>query len=377
MFALMTIFCAALLLSGCSLLFGGSEAEEPTPEAEDRVIVPTFTPTPELPPTATPEPTPAQAAVVEVAPSQPATESAEVTTTETTTETNAETNAVTNTVTTTESAPAAPAEAQPAPTTAPPAATSVPKIVVNAAAVNARGGPGTDYGLIGAVTQGQAFDVVGRNADGTWWQFCCVNGQQAWIFGELVSVENPDTVPVAQNIPAPPVAVAPPTQPPAAPAQPAPPAEQPANTPEPAPPPAAGAVNAGGCGGDDGCKFRISGGPSFAANGGGEMKLQLFFKHSGVDGGQPQGDYRLAVERDGQLIVPFADTTSIALSSNQGSMGKYNYEAKVPASSLPGGTLEGTYSFWVLDGNRERDSDVFTMNVPAGQGEIWIEFDQG
>ena len=357
LFVMMALFCATLLLSGCSLLFGGSDVEEPTPEAEDRVIVPTFTPTPELPATATPEPTPEQAAVVEVAPVQPAAESAQVTNTETTTDT----------------AAAAPVEAQPTP--APPAATSVPKVVVSGAAVNARGGPGTDYGIVGAVTQGQAFDVVGRNVDGTWWQFCCVNGQQAWIFGELVTVENPDTVPVAQNIPAPPVAVAPPTQPPAAPA---PPAEQPTNTPEPAAPPsAAGAVNAGACGGDDGCKFRISGAPSFAANGGGEMKLQLFFKHSGVSGGQPQGDYRLAVERDGQLIATFADTRSIALSSNQGSMGLYNYEAKVPASSLPGGTLEGTYFFWVLDGNRERDSEVFRMDVPPGQGEIWIEFDQG
>jgi uncharacterized protein YraI len=251
--------------------------------------------------------------------------------------------------------------------------------VVSAAAANARSGPGTDYGLVGAVNQGQSFDIIGRNPEGTWWQFCCVNGQNAWIFGELVTVENAANVPVAQNIPAAPVAAAPPAQAPAQseqPAQPEQPAEQPTNTPEPAPP-ASGAVNAGNCGGDDGCKFRVSGGPSFAPNGGGEMKLQLFFKHSGVDGGQPQGDYRLAVERDGQLIVPFADARSIPLSSNQGPMGRYNYEAKVSASSLPGGTLEGTYYFWVLDGNRERDSEVFRMEVPPGQGEIWIEFDQG
>jgi hypothetical protein len=136
-------------------------------------------------------------------------------------------------------------------------------------------------------------------------------------------------------------------------------------------------VNAGDCGGDDGCKFRMTGGPSFADNGGGEMKLQLFFMHSGVDGGQPQGDYRLGVERDGQLIPGFADTTSIALSKNQGSMGPYNYEGKVQSGNLPGGSLEGTYYFWVLDGNRQRDSDVFSMYVAPGQGEIWIQFDQG
>jgi len=31
----------------------------------------------------------------------------------------------------------------------------------------------------------------------------------------------------------------------------------------------------------------------------------------------------------------------------------------------------------VLDGNGERDSTDFTINVPDGQGEIWIQFDQG
>ena len=341
--AVVALLTITLLMSGCSLLFGGSDSEEPTPETEDRTIVPTFTPTPEVPATPIPEPTVAPAAVVEVP--------AEAT-----------------------QAPVeeAPAAEAPTPTVEVPSPTPIPKAVVNIDAANTRGGPGTEYALVGAVSQGQAFDVIGKNPEGTWWQFCCVNGQQAWIFGELVTVENAGSVPVAQNIPAPPVVQAPPpTQPPAA------PAEQPTSAPEPAAPPAAGAVNAGGCGGDDGCKFRISGGPSFAGNGGGEMKLQLFFKHSGVDGGQPQGDYRLAVERDGQLIVPFADATSIALSKNQGSMGAYNYEAKVGAGNLPGGTLEGTYYFWVLDGNRERDSDVFQMYVPPGQGEIWIEFDQG
>ena len=137
-----------------------------------------------------------------------------------------------------------------------------------------------------------------------------------------------------------------------------------------------GPVNAGGCGGDDGCKFKLTGGPSFANNGGDEMKLQLFFMHSGIDGGQPQGDYHLAVERGGQLIPTFADATSIALTKNQGSMGPYNYEGKLGANYLPGARLDGLYYFWVLDGNRERDSDVFQMYVPAGQGEIWIQFDQ-
>lgn len=348
-FGVMLSFVLVMIsLSGCSLLFGGRNTEtEPTPDVSDRTIVPTFTPTTELPPTPEPQPTQPAPVVVDAAPTV---------------------------------AEAAPVAEEPTPTTEAPTPTPLPRLVSSGAA-NARSGPGTDYGLVGAINQGESFDVIGKNADGTWWQFCCVNGQQAWVFNDLVTVENAASVPVAQNIPAAPVAAAP-TQAPVA--QAPPPAEAPTNTPEPEqapeeapPPPQAGAVNSGGCGGDDGCKFKLVGGPSFSGNGGGEMKLQLFFKHSGVDGGQPQGDYRLAVERDGQLVSAFADTTSIALSSNQGSMGRYNYEAKVSASNLPGGTLEGTYFFWVLDGNRERDSDVFQMYVSPGQGEIWIEFDQG
>ena len=164
-------------LTGCSLLFGGGSAEEPTPVAEDRVLVPTFTPTPEVPATATPEPVSEPAEVV-VAPASnaPAGESPA------------------------ESPTAAPVTE---PTIEAPTATPIPKLVVSAPSANARNGPGTEYGLAGAVTQNQAFDAIGKNAEGTWWQFCCVNGQQAWIFGELVNVENGDSVQVAQNIPAP------------------------------------------------------------------------------------------------------------------------------------------------------------------------------
>jgi uncharacterized protein YraI len=342
-----------LLLSGCSLLFGGGSSDTPTPEPDNRVLVPTFTPTSETAAAPTEAPTTAPVANEQVAPA--ATEAT--------------------------SATEAPAATQPpaqeaTPTDLPvPSPTSIPKAVVNAASANARGGPGTDFNLVGEVTQGQSFDVIGKNQEGTWWQFCCVNGQQAWIFGELVNVDNGASVPLAQNIPTPPpVAVAPPTQPPPT-APPAAPPDQPQATDTPAPP-AGGAVNAGPCGGDDGCKFHIKGGPTCLANGGGELKMQLFFEHSGIDNGQPQGDYRLGLERDGQLIAPFADGKSIALSKNQGQSGPYNYEVKVGASSLPGGTLEGNYFFWVLDGNRERDSEVFTLYVPPGQGECWIDFDQ-
>lgn len=135
-------------------------------------------------------------------------------------------------------------------------------------------------------------------------------------------------------------------------------------------------VNAGSCGGDDGCKFKITGGPVFASDSSNKMKLQLFFTHKGIDDGQPQGDYHLAVERNGQLISTFVNAKSHAMVENLGDMGPYNYEAEVPTSELPDGVIEGLYYFWVLDGNYERDSEVFQMYIPSGTGKIWIEFDQ-
>ena len=177
----------------------------------------------------------------------------------------------------------------------------------------------------------------------------------------------PTDTPVPPDTPAPPTATPrpQPTSPPA-----------PTNTPVPPPPPPAGDAAECAALGGDGCKFKITGGPAFAANGGGELKLQLFFIHSGVDGGQPQGDYRVWLEKDGQKLPGFDDTTSLALSSQQGTLGKYNYEHKLGIDGLPGNTVNGNYVVWVLDGNRERDSLNFSFSVTDGQGEVWIQFDQ-
>ena len=92
----------------------------------------------------------------------------------------------------------------------------------------------------------------------------------------------------------------------------------------PSPPPAASdpCASIGG----DGCKFRVTGGPSFGENGGQELKLQFMFQHGGIDGGQPQGSYFVVLEKDGQKL-PISDSVrSIALDSSQGTLGKYNYE---------------------------------------------------
>lgn len=333
----------AMSLSGCGFLFGGG-AEEPTPTpAVVRPIVPTFTPTPVTEaPSPTPEPAEAAPTLVIALDLEAPPQGEPVAATETAAEDGA------------------------------PTATPQPKLTTKENAVNVRLGPGTNYGLAGTVNQGQEFTIVGSNAERTWWLICCVNGKEVWVFGELTNRENDQFAQVITDIPAPPQPVAQAPQPPAPPqSEPPPAAEQPA---EPAPPPAADpCANIGG----DGCKFKLRGGPSFAPNGGTELKLQIHFIHSGVDGGQPQGSYFVWIERDG-VKLPISDSVrSIALQDQQGTLGKFNYEYKVGLGDIPGNNVAGTYAIWVLDGNGERDSQTFTFTVPDGQGEVWMQFDQG
>jgi cell division septation protein DedD len=275
-----------------------------------------------------------------------------------------QTAAVTGTTAVTAPAGAAPVAAAPALTAS---------LKVETDIINVRSGPGTGFGLVGTANLGERFEIVGRNAEGTWYQICCVNGQQGWVSGELTDEENEELAQVVAAPTAAPVAQAPaepaPTQPPAA-----APAE-PTATPAPAAPAPAPAGDACAGIGGDGCKFKIRGGPSFAANGGTELKLQLGFIHSGIDGGQPQSSYFVWVEKDGQKL-PVPDSVRSYSPAQQGPQGTYNYEYKLAPNQLPGGTVAGNYVIWVLDGNGERDSQTFSFTVPEGQGEVWIQFDQ-
>jgi len=125
------------------------------------------------------------------------------------------------------------------PTVAPSPTTAAPRLVVNAPLANVRSGPDTTYTVITTVERGQEYDIIGKNAAGDWWRFCCINGQPAWIIAELVDVEGAaELAPVSEDVAQPPAAAttAPaPTQPPAA------VATQPAA--EPTPPPAAPAAD--------------------------------------------------------------------------------------------------------------------------------------
>lgn len=338
-----------LVVSGCSRLssiIGGSGAPEPTATQEVRILIPTFTPTPAQ---AAVQPT---AAPVQVAQQEVA-----------------------------QAAPTALPPAEPEPTDPPPLA---PRVLVTEELVNVRSGPDTAYALIGRVTAGEEFDVIAKSPDGAWWQICCVEGQEVWIFGQLAQAQDVERVAIAQIIPPVPTATPiPPTPiPPPTPVPPTPvpyvppptPIPQPTPVPPPTEPPAAPDPCAGI--GGDGCKWKVRNGPSFGGNGGGELKMQLAFIHTGVDGGQAQGSYFVGLIKDGQQVAVSDRTRSEALNKRDGPLGRYNYEFSIGSSNLPGGNVAGSYEMWVIDGNGERDSRNIQFSVPDGQGLLWIEWDQ-
>jgi SH3-like domain-containing protein len=273
-------------------------------------------------------------------------------------------------------APAAPAaaETQPAVTEAPAVPTVAPtaapqaRLTISGAAANARGGPGTSFPIVGSLKQGQSFQVTGKNAADDWWQVCCVDGQKAWVAASLVKVQNAQQVAVAVDLATPAVVVTKP-QPTAAPAA---VITKPQPTPKPAPAAAADpCANISG----DGCKWKLTGGPQMAENGGREVKMQLLLIHSGIDGGQPQGGYAIILEKDGQrLPVPAGWRSSPATSD--GSLGKYNFEIALTLDKLPGNTIAGKYTLWVLDGTGERDSRNINFTISGTQGLLWIKLDQ-
>jgi len=73
-----------------------------------------------------------------------------------------------------------------------------PAVAVAAAASNLRGGPSTDFPVVGGATEGQTLTITGRSADGTWYQ---LEGG-AWIFAQLVT-NPPAEAPVVETPPAP------------------------------------------------------------------------------------------------------------------------------------------------------------------------------
>ncbi|MFZ1752814.1 MAG: DUF5107 domain-containing protein [Caldilineaceae bacterium] len=104
---------------------------------------------------------------------------------------------------------AAQAEATPLPPS--PATTPNGPLVRITRSMNLRGGPGTNYPVVGSANAGDSFAVVGVNGQGDWWQIALAD-RVVWVYGPLVTAEGTDGVPVAE---APPLPTQASTQPPA------------------------------------------------------------------------------------------------------------------------------------------------------------------
>lgn len=87
--------------------------------------------------------------------------------------------------------------ASPTPSVTPTATPAGPTARMLAEPVNLRSGPGTDFAPLGIARLGEVYALRGRNADGTWYQVCCVRGATAWVSATLVSTEGiTDTLPI-------------------------------------------------------------------------------------------------------------------------------------------------------------------------------------
>ncbi len=101
-----------------------------------------------------------------------------------------------------------PPEAPATDTPPPPTPALAAELVINTT-MNVRGGPGTNYNIVGSANSGERYSVQGKNDASSWWQID-FQGQHGWVFNDLVSAQNTGSVAVAQNIPAPPPTLPPP-----------------------------------------------------------------------------------------------------------------------------------------------------------------------
>lgn len=65
--------------------------------------------------------------------------------------------------------------------------------------INIRSGPDTNYDVIGTLPIGESLEIIGRNADSSWWQVSTPNGI-GWIFANVATASNVnDTIPIVES----------------------------------------------------------------------------------------------------------------------------------------------------------------------------------
>ncbi len=71
-------------------------------------------------------------------------------------------------------------------------------LMVAADLLNLRASPNCDCSVLAKVRDGETYNIVGRNADSTWWQIN-VNGTIGWVFSQFTKVFNAANVPVTDS----------------------------------------------------------------------------------------------------------------------------------------------------------------------------------
>ena len=92
-----------------------------------------------------------------------------------------------------------------------PSTPDIPTAAVKQSA-NLRGGPGTEYDIVGGLKAGDAVRITGRTSNGQWLQIE-LNDQTAWISASLINATGMDRVAVVSTPPPPPPPVRAPVQP--------------------------------------------------------------------------------------------------------------------------------------------------------------------
>lgn len=80
--------------------------------------------------------------------------------------------------------------AVPASTPIPPPPAPKPIVLADKGAINLRGGPGDEYNRVGRLAKGESLEIVGRNADSSWWLVVTPEGYFAWVCSKVVSAYN-------------------------------------------------------------------------------------------------------------------------------------------------------------------------------------------
>jgi hypothetical protein len=86
----------------------------------------------------------------------------------------------------------------PSPTPLPPK----PLATARESGVNLRSGPAETYTRLGRLAKGDSLEIVGRNADSTWWLVVTAEGAFAWVADMVVATANVDDSLVVVTIPA-------------------------------------------------------------------------------------------------------------------------------------------------------------------------------